>query len=224
MPYSIDRKNKCIYKKKSDGSRGEKVGCTKGNIDNYIAALQIHADEGKKRKNMKSLKEMLDTNVEPTQEPKQKEIPGNLKTLYAVQKPYSGCQLTSLVKPINPLVGLGKDYEILPDQIHAVFSDEDLANDIAGDLFEEFQKKEVALEEKKGNVTNKIKKAIDVLEKKRKEHMEMAKEDPKGASTHREEIATIMNKVDDLMTKLEKIEKSKKEIVKEDDKKKKNKK
>ena len=32
MPYSIDRKNKCVYKKKSDGSRGKKVGCTKGNF------------------------------------------------------------------------------------------------------------------------------------------------------------------------------------------------
>ncbi len=32
MPYIIDRKNKCIYKKNPDGSRGNKVGCTKENI------------------------------------------------------------------------------------------------------------------------------------------------------------------------------------------------
>jgi len=210
MPYSIDRKNKCIYKKKSDGTRGKKVGCTKGDIDDYLAALHIHADENKK-----VMKEDIEM---------QKTIPGSLNTLYAVQKPYTGCQLTSLVKPIDPLVGLGPDHQIQRDQIHAVYPDKDLANDVANDLFEEYKKKSYALEEKKDDVVNKIKKAIDTLEKKRKEHMEMAKEDPKSAGSHREKVAVIVNKVDDLMSKLEKIEKSKKDMKKEFKEKDKNKK
>lgn len=199
MPYSIDRKNKCVYKKKADGSRGEKVGCTKGNLNDYIAALQIHA-------------EMKITKKKPLKESENPMIPGAINQLFAVTKPYSGCELTSLVKPLDPLMGIGADHEIVPDQVHAVYADQDLANDTAKDLYEEYLKKEQALEEKKGTVGDKLKKAIDVLEKKRKEHMDMAKEDPKNASKHKEHIATIMDKIDDFMTKLEKIEKSKKPI------------
>lgn len=220
MPYSIDYKNKCIYKKKSDGSRGEKVGCTKGNIKDYIAAVQIHAESKttKMKLKKKSLREMLDN-------PEQiKPIAGALSQIYAVQKPYSGCELTSLVKPIDPLLGIGAGHSIVPDEIHAVFADEDLANDIANDLFEKHMKAESALEEKKEATTKKVKSALDMLESKRKEHMDMVKEDPKNASKHRDQIAVVTEKIDDLMTKLEKIEKSKKQIVKEDDKKKKTKK
>ena len=198
MPYSIDKKNKCVYKKKSDGSRGEKVGCTKGNLDDYISALQIHA-EGK---------EIKEVDVE-TEQP---QIDGSLATIFAVQKPYVGCELTDLVKPIDPLLGIGAGHQIAPDQIHAVFADEPTAQKIASDLFEDHVKKETALEEKKETTAKKIQSAIDMLEKKRKEHMKMAKEDPKNVSSHREQIAVVTGKIDDLMTKLEKIEKSKKQI------------
>jgi len=110
MPYSIDRKNKCVYKKKSDGSRGEKVGCTKGNLNDYIAALQIHAEMKTNKK--KQLKE----SENPV-------IPGAINQLFVVQKPYSGCQLTSLVKPIDPLMGIGAGHQLAPDQVHATFAD-----------------------------------------------------------------------------------------------------
>jgi hypothetical protein len=39
MPYKI--KGKCIYKKKT----GKKVGCTKGSIKKYLAALQANVSE-----------------------------------------------------------------------------------------------------------------------------------------------------------------------------------
>jgi hypothetical protein len=198
MPYSIDRKNKCVYKKKSDGSRGEKVGCTKGSLDDYIAALQMHAES-------KNVEEM---DNQEQQEP----VDGSLSIVYAVQKPYAGCELTNLVKPINPLLGIGAGHEIAPEQIHSVFADEPSAQNMASELFEDHIQKENALEEKKETTTKKIQSAIDMLEKKRKEHMKMAKEDPKNVSSHREQIATITGKIDDLMTKLEKIEKSKKPI------------
>lgn len=54
MPYIIDRKNKCIYKKNPDGSRGKKVGCTKGSLKKYLSAL--YASE-----NTLKLKEILKT-------------------------------------------------------------------------------------------------------------------------------------------------------------------
>ena len=43
MPYTV--KGKCVYKKKADGSQGEKVGCTEGDINDYLAALHARADE-----------------------------------------------------------------------------------------------------------------------------------------------------------------------------------
>jgi hypothetical protein len=200
MPYSIDHKNKCVYKKKSDGSRGEKVGCTKGSLKDYVAALQIHAENKKLMK--KSLKE---------QDELQDPIDGSLNQVYAVQKPYVGCDLTSLVKPIDPLIGLAGS-KIVPDQIHSIYADEPIAQKIATEMYETHMEGQQALEEKKEVTTKKIKSAIDAIEKKRKEHMDMAKEDPKNASKHREQIAIITSKLDDLMTKLEKIEKSKKPI------------
>jgi hypothetical protein len=42
MPYLAV--GKCVYKKKPDGSRGSLVGCTKGSVKNYLAALRMHAD------------------------------------------------------------------------------------------------------------------------------------------------------------------------------------
>ena len=39
MPYKV--KGKCVYKKDS----GKKVGCTKGSVKDYLAALHMHADE-----------------------------------------------------------------------------------------------------------------------------------------------------------------------------------
>jgi len=148
---------------------------------------------------------------------KKESVDGAIDTLYMVKKPYAGCELTSLVHPIDPLVGLGGS-EVVPDQVHAVFPDQDHAQQVAQDLFEEYCSKMEALEEKKGAVTGKISSAIDTLEKKRKEHVDMAKADPKNASQHKEHIAKLATKIDDLMSKLERVEKSKK--AKQDDSKK----
>jgi len=152
---------------------------------------------------------------------KKENLDGAISTLYMVKKPYAGCQLTSLVEPIDPLLGIGAGHEIVPDQVHGVYADQDQADMVANELYETYCQEESMLEEKKGQVGDKIKKAIDQLEKKHKEHINLAKEDPKNTSQHKEHIAKITHQIDDLMTKLEKIEKSKKEIKKDDKKEKK---
>ncbi len=43
MPYTAV--GKCVYKKTEDGKRGEKVGCTKGAVKDYLAALSRAANE-----------------------------------------------------------------------------------------------------------------------------------------------------------------------------------
>ena len=137
---------------------------------------------------------------------KKENVDGAIDTLYMVKKPFDGCNASSLVAPLDPLQGAQDQ----ADQIHGVFPDQDQAMAIAETLYEEYSQKMEALEEKKGAVTGKISSAIDSLEKKRKEHVDMAKEDPKNASQHKDKIAMLATKIDDLMSKLEKVERSKK--------------
>lgn len=72
MPYSIDRKNKCVYKKKPDGSRGKKVGCTKGPLKKYLAALYVN-EQGCCKETNQHLKSLIESIV-------RKEILGLNKT------------------------------------------------------------------------------------------------------------------------------------------------
>jgi len=137
---------------------------------------------------------------------KKENVDGAIDTLYMVKKPFDGCNASSLVAPLDPLQGAQDQ----ADQVHGVFPDQDQAMAIAETLYEEYSQKMEALEEKKGAVTGKISSAIDSLEKKRKEHVDMAKEDPKNASQHKDKIAMLATKIDDLMSKLEKVERSKK--------------
>jgi hypothetical protein len=147
---------------------------------------------------------------------KKENVDGAIDTLYMVKKPFDGCNASSLVAPLDPLQGAQDQ----ADQVHGVFPDQDQAMAIAETLYEEYSQKMEALEEKKGAVTGKISSAIDSLEKKRKEHVDMAKEDPKNASQHKDKIAMLATKIDDLMSKLEKVERSKKNVEGDKDKKK----
>jgi len=140
---------------------------------------------------------------------KKENMDGALSQLFLVKKPGEGCANKGLVNQLDPLVGL-QGSQIVPDQVHGVYPDKEMALQVAEGLCTECMKYESMLEEKKGDVVDKIKKAIDKLEKQRKEHINMAKEDPKNASQHKDKVAQLATKIDDYMTKLEKVEKSKK--------------
>lgn len=139
---------------------------------------------------------------------KKENVDGAIDTLYMVKKPFDGCNAKSLVIPMNPIQGAQDQ----ADQVHGVFPDQDQAMAIAEKLYEEYCAKMEALEEKKGTVAQKIASSIDALEKKRKEHVDAAKADPKNAGQHKDKIAVLATKIDDLMSKLEKVEKSKKNV------------
>lgn len=149
---------------------------------------------------------------------KAKKEEGVLEQVYAVQKPYSGCQLTSLIHPIDPLVGLGGS-EVTPDQVHGVYQDQDQASAVAQEVYEAYCKQEEALEKKKGMVAEKIKKAMSELEKRRSACVEAIKQNPMEAAKHKEEAAKHTTTIDELVSKLEQIEKSKKPIEKKEEKK-----
>lgn len=137
-------------------------------------------------------------------------------SMYMVRRPDGKLAETDLVMELNPLEGI-QPLNISMEDVHSVHHDESEAQRIAAEVYTTHMNEMQALEEKKDTTSGKIKKAIDQLEKKRKEHMDMAKEDPKTASKHKEHIAQLASKIDDLMTKMEKIEKSKKQIKKEEE-------
>ncbi len=63
MPYEI--KGKCVYKK--DG--GAKVGCTKGDVNKYLAALHANADESTDKSSSKPIvKELLHNSLKQLME------------------------------------------------------------------------------------------------------------------------------------------------------------
>jgi hypothetical protein len=198
MPYTAKKTDKGYTVYKKGGGVVGHTGKTEKQKNAYMAALNMHSKD----------------------KPKKENIDGSISTLYMVKKPYAGCTLTSLVEPIDPLKGIGGSYEASPEQVHAVFPSQDLADKVANTLYEDYCKSEALLEKKKEEVTKKLKDALDELENQRSNRMKMIKENPKDTVEHKDKVAKLTHKIDDLMTKLEKIEKSKKEIeVKKDDKK-----
>lgn len=160
-------------------------------------------------------KSMKKSDVKDFAATKHKGLPKKAKKegmgMYVVRNPMEGLTAETMVLELNPLEGI-QPLNIMQDDVHSVVTDESEAQRIAAEAYDKYCNEVQALEEKKGKVGDKIKKTIDHLEKKRKEHVDMAKEDPKNAAKHKEHIAKLATQIDDLMTKMEKIEKSKKNV------------
>lgn len=199
MPYTSSTSDGKVTVYKKIGKKKKVVGhTTPGKKDAYLAALHIHSkDKDKKNENM--------------------QFDNQIGDIYAVARPYDGCQVGKMVHKVDPMVGI---QNLEPQQVHGFYPDEDSAMGVAQGLYEDHVKKMQMLEKRKDEVIKKIKETIDELEAKRTESVNMIKENPKDSAKHKDTIARLATKIDDLMTKLEKIEKSKKEIEKDEDKKK----
>ena len=173
------------------------------------------------RKYMYSQEPMLAKKFEK-ETPKRKKLPKKVKKedynpskMYVVVKPTDNMDVSGMIMELNPLDGI-QPLNISQEDVITTTHDEKDAQRIAAEAYENYCKESEMLEEKKGKVGNKIKTTIDQLEKKRKNHIDLAKEDPKNASAHKQKISEISAKIEDLMDKMEKIEKSKKNVEKED--------
>ncbi len=131
---------------------------------------------------------------------------------------------SSLVGSYDP-IDFAKDWgrgAIEFNQIYGFYYDKDEAMKVAEELIDEIYNEAKKLEEKKGEVTDKLQKRIDVLHKEAEHHMKMAKKEPENAEKHRELVKALMDTIKDLQGKHEAVEKSKKvlkEREKTDDKK-----
>jgi hypothetical protein len=92
MPYTSV--GKCVYKKNEDGKRGEKVGCTKGAIKDYLAALYA-SDKNEAKLAHQEIKEALQGNVDPTTAALN--IDDQLGTFFIVQKPTKDAAIENIV-------------------------------------------------------------------------------------------------------------------------------
>jgi hypothetical protein len=92
MPYTVV--GKCVYKKTEDGKRGEKVGCTKGAIKDYLAALYA-SEKNEAIKAAKEIKEALQDNVDPTTSALG--IDDQLGSFFIVQKPTKDSTVENIV-------------------------------------------------------------------------------------------------------------------------------
>jgi len=174
MPYTAKSTDGDVTVSKKVGGHSKVVGhTTPGKKDAYLAALHMHSGDKKTKK---------------------ENIDGSLGDVYAVQKPYSGCQIGKLIHPFSPINGISID-QMPHDQVHGVFPDKDMAMAVASDLYEAYCKKEEALEEMKAKVTDKLKKTMGMLEKQRSSCMEMIKENPKEARPHKEKVANLTQKI-----------------------------
>lgn len=162
-------------------------------------------------------KEPIKMASKPNKKMKKEGLEGAIDSVYAVRKPYSGCQANSLVQPVNPLMGLG-GAEYTPDQVHAVYPDQEMAQRVAETLYKEFEIQEQQLEEKKMKVVEAIKKKIDEMEKLRKENVDMIKENPSSVTEYKQKVAELATKIDELVNTLERVEKSKKHLDKKEKK------
>ena len=81
----LDNSDRVVYKKKKDGSRGEKVGCTdpgKEPVKKYLAALYANANEGKKMKLSKEfIKELIQETLTPAKKKEKKKLEKDKKDI-----------------------------------------------------------------------------------------------------------------------------------------------
>jgi len=101
---------------------------------------------------------------------------------------------------------------LAPDQIVGFYLDEAEAGEKARLLLDGMYDTARNLEEKKEEVSGKLQKAIDKLQKKAEQHMKMVKKDPDNADMHHEEAEKAMARIKTLRKTHKDVESSKKPI------------
>lgn len=207
MPYSIDRTEKCVYKKKSDGTRGEKVGCTKGDLQKYIGAL--HASE--KNEALKEIKQALQENAEIVETPIQLE---NNVEFWGVKRSTDPMDDPGKLTFKSDPVSFGNDLRggVLPQDIHGFYLSEEEALRVAEGLVQATYESARTLEAKKNTVTEKIQKKINELQRQVDEYLRAAKSDPDNADAHQTRAEEVLTRIREYRAKHGVVEKAKRPL------------
>lgn len=125
----------------------------------------------------------------------------------------------NLVRNSDPIT-FAKDWgrgAIEFSEIYGFYLEKEEAKAVAEELLDTVFETARQLEEKKGTVTDKLQKRIDILHKEAEHHMKMAKKEPEEAEKHRELVKALMDTIKDLQGKHKAVEESKK-VLKEREK------
>ena len=190
---------------------GKKVGSTAGTktaLDKYLAALHIADKKSPKKKTLKE-------SVKGTH-------PVDTLEFWVVTKPQTHEDtLDNILMPCDPFQFADMCRSgLAPDQVHGFYTEEDEAQAQAQKLLTDKYSIAKALEEKKEEVSGKLQKTIDKLQKKAEEHMKMVKKEPEQADHHHDEAEKIMARIKELRGKHKMVESSKKQLksLEEEDK------
>lgn len=213
MPYSIDRKEKCVYKKKSDGTRGAKVGCTKGDLQKYLGAL--HASE--KSKAINEIRQVLKENAEIVETPIQLE--SNVE-FWGVKRSTDPMDDPGKLTFKSDPVSFGNDLRggVLPQDIHGFYLSEEEALRVAEGLVQATYEAARTLEAKKNTVTEKIQKKINELQRQVDEYLRAAKSDPDNADSHQTRAEEVLTRIREYRAKHGVVEKAKRPLEEKDKK------
>lgn len=194
MPYTAV--GKCVYKKNEDGKRGEKVGCTKGAVKDYLAALYA-SDKNEAKLAHKEIKEALQDDVDPTTAAL--DIDDQLGTFFIVQKPTKGSTVESIVSEGDLFTAAnmfkrGLDF----DNVFGLYKTSERAQKIGEKLIGEMYKQMRENLKLGENKASEIQEEIDIIKAEIEHHMQSAMSEPGTRDAH---FADAERLLDDLKKK-----------------------
>ena len=180
MPYMSV--GKCVYKKNEDGKRGEKVGCTKGAVKDYLAALYA-SEKNEAIKAAKEIKEALAEGVDISTD--SMGVEDQLGKFFIVQKPTKGSTVETIVVEGDlfsaaNLFKKGLDF----DNIFGLYKTADKAQKIGERLVSEMYKQmreNLKLGESKAS---EIEEDIQMIKMEIEHHMQAAMSEPGTRDAH----------------------------------------
>ena len=220
MPYTAV--GKCVYKKTEDGKRGEKVGCTKGAIKDYLAALYA-SEKNEAVKAAKEIKEALQDNVDPTTAALG--IDDQLGSFFIVQKPTKDSTVENIVAEgdlftIANLFKRGLDF----DNVFGLYKTADKAQRMGERLINEMRKQMRENLKLGENKASEIEEDIQVIKMEIENLMSQAMSNPGARDAHfadaekllgdlkqkEAELAKLKGALENEVKKLDEAEKTKK--------------
>jgi len=220
MPYKSV--GKCIYKQNEENKRGEKVGCTRGAIKDYLAALYA-SEKNEAIKAAKEIKEALQDDVDPTTAALG--IDDQLGSFFIVQNPTKNSTVENIVAEgdlftIANLFKRGLDF----DNIFGLYKTADKAQRIGERLINEMRKQMRENLKLGENKAAELEDDINLIKQEIEHHMQAAMSEPGTRDAHfadaekllgdlkqkEAELAKLKGALENEVKKLDEAEKTKK--------------
>lgn len=209
MPYTI--KGKCVFKKNADGTQGDKVGCTSGDVNAYVSALYANGEHNKVNELKEFLNhiksrtilenETLDTHGVGAHENIKKNDAGRFTI---VKYPNDHSEIDECMFESDPLHLSHhlKRGSLKEENIQGIYKSKSKAKNIAQKLIgnrDNVLKKEQKIHQQEGK---KLEREIEDLKKTMHYHLGKASHDPSTAESNHAESSKILDQIHEKEKKL----------------------